>query len=122
MAAIQIKTKKRNEIPLCIKAREIIEKYEFRKGEYEFVFNSISNQRVNINLKKIAVLANLNKHLTFHVSRHSCASNLAENNIGLVAIRDILGHSSIKETQRYAKVSSIALKNAVSIFDSVLVL
>lgn len=114
---IQIKTKKKNEIPLCVKAKEIIGKYEFRKGVEEFVFNSISNQRVNINLKKLAVLADVKKHLTFHMSRHSCASNLAENNIGLVAIRDILGHSSIKETQRYAKVSSNALKIAVSIFD-----
>ena len=58
------------------------------------------------------------KRLTFHVSRHSCASNLAENNVNLISIRDILGQVNVKETQRYAKVTTQVLIKAVSIFDN----
>ncbi len=115
---IQVKTNKKNEIPLCLRAIALIKKYEFRKVESEFVFNSISNQKTNANLKTLADKAGIKKCLTYHVSRHTCASNLAENNINLIAIRNILGHANIKETQRYAKVSTNTLRKAVSTFDT----
>lgn len=114
---IQVKTKRIVNTPLCNKSLDIVEKYNYRKKDYDCVFPSISNQKANSNLKKIAVLAGINKRLTYHISRHSCASNLAEHNVNLISIRDVLGHVNIKETQRYAKVSQQALAKAVSIFD-----
>ena len=115
---LQVKTKKIVNPPLCQKTIEIAKKYNYRKQECEFIFNAISNQKTNTNLKKLAVKAGITKRLTFHVSRHSCASNLAENNVNLVTIRDFLGHANIKETQRYAKVTTNVLLKAVSIFDN----
>ena len=38
------------------------------------LFEPISNQKVNAHLKNIKQKAGLNKHLTFHVSRHSFAT------------------------------------------------
>lgn len=40
--------------------------------------------------------------ITFHDLRHSCASILINLGVPLEVIRDILGHSSVKTTERYA--------------------
>lgn len=115
---LQVKTKKVVNPPLCQKTIEIAKKYEYRKQDSEFIFRRISNQKTNSNLKKLAGMAGISKLLTFHIARHSCASNLAEHNVNLITIRDFLGHANIKETQRYAKVTTHVLIKAVSIFDN----
>ena len=51
-----------------------------------------------------------------HVFRHSKAVHLLESGVELIYIRDILGHSSVKTTEIYAKVCNqnkiIALEKA----------
>ena len=39
--------------------------------------------------------------VTFHTLRHTCASWLGQEGIGSLTIRDILGHTSIRTTDRY---------------------
>lgn len=41
-------------------------------------------------------------HINFHDLRHSCASILINAGVDLAVIRDILGHATIKTTERYA--------------------
>lgn len=41
-------------------------------------------------------------HITFHDLRHSCASLLINMGTPLEVVRDILGHTSVKTTERYA--------------------
>jgi integrase len=43
-------------------------------------------------------------HVHFHDLRHSCATILLQLGAGLHVVREILGHSSIKTTERYAHV------------------
>ncbi len=40
--------------------------------------------------------------VNFHDLRHSCASLLINMGVSLDVIRDILGHASVKTTERYA--------------------
>lgn len=42
------------------------------------------------------------EHVNFHDLRHSCATILLSLNVPLDVVRDILGHSTIKTTERYA--------------------
>lgn len=41
----------------------------------------------------------------FHDLRHSCASYLAQNGAGLLEIADVLGHKSLRMTQRYSHLT-----------------
>lgn len=45
-----------------------------------------------------------NKRLTIHGMRHSCASRLVQRGIDLYVVQKWMGHSSIKITERYAKL------------------
>ena len=60
---------------------------------------------MNAYLKEIADICNIQKHLTTHVARHTCATVvMLANDVSLENVSKILGHSSIKMTQHYAKV------------------
>ena len=56
-------------------------------------------------LKEIADLCCIKKNLTTHTARHSFASVIAlANNVSLPNVAKMLGHSSTRMTQHYAKV------------------
>lgn len=66
----------------------------------------ISNQRVNDYLKEIAAICGINKKLTFHMARHSCATSvLLANDVPIETVSKILGHTNIRTTQIYARIT-----------------
>ena len=85
-----------------------------------------SNQRFNGYLKEIADICGINKELTTHTARHTFATTVTlENNVPLETVGKMLGHKSIKSTQRYARVTRkkicndmTALKTKLSELDS----
>ena len=65
----------------------------------------LSNQRMNSYLKEIADLCGVKKPLTTHTARHSFASVIAlANNVSLPIVAKMLGHTTTRMTQHYAKV------------------
>ena len=53
----------------------------------------------------------------FHDLRHTFAARLATSGVPLAEIRDLLGHSTIQMTERYAHLSPENLRTAVEILD-----
>ncbi len=53
------------------------------------------------------------KNCRFHDLRHTCASNLAVNGATLLEIADVLGHSDIKMTMRYAHLCTEHKSNLI---------
>lgn len=101
------KTDTNVKIPLLPKALEIIEKYkEHPKAQAdETLFPIISNQKLNSYLKEIADLCGITKNLTFHLARHTFATTVTlTNGVPIETVSKLLGHSSIRTTQIYAKV------------------
>lgn len=101
------KTGEKVRIPLLPQAMEIIEKYK----DHPSVINRggllthMSNQKLNSYLKEIADLCGLEKNLTFHLARHTFATTVTlANGVPIETVSKLLGHSSIKTTQIYAKV------------------
>ena len=45
-----------------------------------------------------------------HSLRHTFASNLLEHGAELIAIKDLLGHASVKASERYARLSNQKVK------------
>jgi site-specific recombinase XerD len=84
-----------------------LEKYKddtkvLAKGKCLPVF---SNQKVNAHLKKIANLCDIEKNLTFHLARHTFATTVTlGNDVPIESVSEMMGHTSLRTTQIYAKV------------------
>ncbi|MDF2437771.1 MAG: hypothetical protein K0Q95_2147 [Bacteroidota bacterium] len=109
------KTGKQLTINLNNKASGIIEKY--KNNESSFVFEKLSNQKLNVGVKKIFRLAGTSEQFTFHDSRHAFACALVARGVSLTIIRDLMGHASIKETDKYAKVDQKQKHSAILLLD-----
>ena len=114
----RVKTGVLSRIPLLPMAKMILEKY---KGSDKLL--PIQDPAdINKYLKDIAILCNINKHITFHTSRHTFASTVTlANNISLEVVSKMLGHTNTRMTAHYAKLvdESIAkqMDKLVDVFD-----
>lgn len=61
--------------------------------------------------------AGISKDVSFHALRHSFATHLLEKGVDIRYIKDILGHFSIKTTERYLHVRKDVLVNISSPLD-----
>lgn len=94
------KTRNTVVIPLIDKA---ILLFDVKKEGH--LFDSISNQKVNAHLKSIQEKSGINKHLTFHVSRHSFATICFLYGIDERVGQKLLGHKNRKFTEIYTHLS-----------------
>jgi site-specific recombinase XerD len=101
------KTDSSTRIPLLPQALEILQRYEDHlicedKG---LVLPVTSNQKINAYLKEVADLCDITKPVTFHIARHTFATTVTlSNGVPIESVSKMLGHSSIKTTQHYAKI------------------
>ncbi len=101
------KTDSRSAIPLLPTAVKLIEKY----SKHPLCVNRDtplpvpSNQKMNGYLKEIADICSINKTLTSHIARHTFATTVTlSNGVPIETVSKMLGHSSIRQTQHYAKI------------------
>lgn len=59
----------------------------------------------------------LRKRVTPHTLRHSCATHLMEQGASLRHIQELLGHKSVRTTQRYTRVSPARVAAVLSPLD-----
>lgn len=97
----RVKTGVLARIPLLPMAKLILEKY--KGGSKLLPIQDAAD--VNKYLKDIAILCGIEKHLTFHTSRHTFASTVTlANNISLEVVSKMLGHTNTRMTNHYAKL------------------
>lgn len=102
------KTNSSTRVPLLPEASLIIEKYKSNpKCLYSgLALPVLSNQKMNSYLKEIASIAGISKDLTFHIARHTFATTITLNHgVPIETVSKMLGHSNIKQTQHYAKLT-----------------
>jgi integrase len=96
------KTKIKANVPVLPQTLKIIQKYQYSEIG---LIPKLSNQKMNAYLKEIADIIGLNKKLTWYVARHTFATTVTlGNGIKIENVSAMLGHTTIKQTQHYAKV------------------
>ena len=119
MTIIQAKTKdssKNATLPIDIHISAI--KLIGERGDNDnFVFNLPSHTACLKDLRVWVKKAGIDKHITWHCARHSFAVNLLDTDIvgaDVKTVSSLLGHSSIKHTEKYLHVVDKRKKEAIN--------
>ena len=72
--------------------------------KYGGVMPQVVGQVYNRALKDLAAMAGIQKRVTSHVARHTFATWMLHEEVPIERVAKMLGHSNIRQTQRYAKV------------------
>lgn len=100
------KTDNSVELPLLDIPKKIIAKYEEVRDGLKLL-PVMSNQKLNSYLKELADICGITKRLNFHVARHSFSTSIMlDHGVSMETLSKVLGHSNIKTTQIYAKVTN----------------
>jgi site-specific recombinase XerD len=110
-------------------ALEILKRYKTENSADEnFIFSLVKNEveflknehhaiseiqrispKINKELTGLSKKLELNNGLTFHMSRHTFATNALNNGMRIEHVSKIMDHSSIRVTEIYAKVINTEL-------------
>lgn len=112
----QAKTGHTIDIPILEIAKSIIDKYSDSNERkiLKKILPKISNQKVNAYLKVIADLAGI-RAITHHIARHTFATTICLNNeMPIEELSKLLGHTSIKTTQIYGRITQERLARSIN--------
>lgn len=85
----------------------------------ELVFPTLTRNAILRHLKNWAKAAGITKTVSFHTSRHTFATMLLTLGTDIYTVSKMLGHSSVKPTQIYARIVDEAKDNAVCLADGI---
>lgn len=99
-------------IPVIKPARDILNKYAPLLHASGKLLPVLSNQKMNAYLKEIAAIVGIEKDLTTHLARHTFATTVTlANHVSIENVSKMLGHSSIRMTQHYARILDASIEN-----------
>lgn len=115
---LKTKSGKVRKIPISAKLSEVLKSLPQIN---EFVFNNPDTKSPFIDIKKSftsLLKAAKIENFRFHDLRHTVATRLVEKGVDLVVVQEIMGHSKIETTMRYAHPVPERKKHAISLLNS----
>lgn len=106
---------KKLKIPLSQFSKSLI------AGREGLLFENISDKHINFCLKIIAAKAEIDKLLTYHVARDTFGTIFIELGGDVASLKDIMGHSNVKTTMIYVKMSDNRKQRLMNNFDTFLI-
>lgn len=97
-------------IPLLEIPMKIVDKYKGAMPD-DKVLPVPSNQKLNEYLKEIGSICGIEKDLTFHLARHTFATLTLTKGVSIESVSKMLGHTNIKTTQIYARITDVKISN-----------
>jgi integrase len=112
---VSTKNKKQRTVPLTKRAVERFERNKHR----EYLWSYWTKQRIR------SVWEGVRKHMgkendrnfVFYLTRHTCGSRIVQATGSIYLVKDMLGHKTLSQSMRYAKLSPSNLKRAVCALD-----
>lgn len=87
-----------------------------KNDEYRYDITQKKNKSANFQIQRIAKALKLPVHVSFHLSRHSFATNALNNGMRIEHVSKLMDHRDIRTTQIYAKILGEELDKAVDDF------
>lgn len=105
-------------VPIAKPLLEIINHQRGNRKSGKLWEDIISDQKINEKLKTIAAVAGITKNLSAKVGRHTFATIFLKGTRDLNALKEIMGHSNIKQTLVYSHVLDQDKKDGIKVFDT----
>jgi integrase len=119
------KAGKRRSIPINAKAFAVLVRRQAYRAEHcpgsEWVFCRASGERarsIDLGFRLACASADI-KDFCIHDLRHTCAAHLISAGVPLAEVRDLLGHSTVMMTERYAHLAPNRVRKAVEVLDGI---
>ena len=124
---IRVVTQKKNKpvtLPLSDVVRTALEALKKRPVISEFVFldeddKPLTKEKVARKFSMAKAVAGINRRLRIHDLRHTFASTLVSSGVNLKVVSDLLGHTDIATTARYARGDERVLGEVAKVLDRV---
>lgn len=102
-------------VPLLDVPKQIIAKYADKLPDNK-VLPVMSNQKMNEYLKEIGTVCGIDKNLSYHLARHTFATLTLTKGVSIESVSKMLGHTNIKTTQIYARITDVKVSNDMASF------
>ena len=97
-----------------LKSRHKMNKYPLEKALFLNQYGKrLIGASLNNVIQKYSKRMNLNKHITLHSLRHSCAMHMLQNGASIAMIQLQLGHSRLDTTEVYTRIMPQDLKETI---------
>ncbi len=106
------KTTKLQYVSVSGKLREILQE------DKRLFVKRITNEEINRCLKIVATLCGIKKNVSFHVARHSFATNFLRMGGDVQTLQSLLGHSKINETMIYVHIVNAEACEKMKLLDN----
>jgi len=112
---LKTKTNKARKVPISSKLKEVFDGID-KTSEYIFANPYTKKPFTNVDkaFRKLKERAGIEK-FCFHDLRHTAATRMTEKGSNLFDVKEILGHTSINTTMRYAHPVPENLQKAIDI-------
>jgi integrase len=114
------KSKKARNIPLNDSTHMTMMQWSKQRQANTFIFCNSNGKPLTSVRKSWATVLGLAKieGFRFHDMRHDFASQLVMKGVDLYVVKELLGHSSIQVTERYAHLDDKQLEDAVNLLNN----
>ena len=108
-----VKTGVNVRLPLSLlfegKSIPIFNRYKENVDDTLFNVSVTINSNINKLLRRICRYATIEKHVTFHVARHTNATLLLYSGANITTVQKLLGHKSVRTTEIYSKIMDMTV-------------
>ena len=115
---VQYKTGVELYLPLNMNARKWLPERQEDASPEDKVFPKLTRYHKQV-LSTWVKNAGITKEVSFHVGRHSFATLCLTAGVDIYTTSQLLGHTTIRHTQRYAQIINTKKDDAVSLLDGV---
>jgi integrase len=109
---MQQKTLNEVKIPLHSIARKILKEQRIKSCSNK-LFHIPTGGKTSKEIQQWMISAGINKHITFHCSRHTFGCLLVENGVNLFVIKKLMGHRKIETTLQYIDKANVDAVSAI---------
>ena len=107
-----VKTKQIQQIKLNNIAKELV-----LDG---YIFVELSKEKLRKRVQEISVIVGIKKHVNYHMSRHSFATNFLMQGGRVEVLQKLLGHTSLEMTMKYVHVVQDVMNDQIMYLDNII--